>query len=288
MRHRLPGVPYDERVRYRELLPPPHLAKTVRCFWVLEDLDAAPGRPAERVLPDGCPEIVVHYGQPMRAAPGTGPLRTQARAVAAGQLLRALHLAPDGPIGVLGARLHPWAAGALLRERLDRLTDRTVPLDALWGHAADELAERIGEAADDESRAAILGDAIARRLAGRPDGEAAALEAALCWIDVNRGALPVAALAARLQWSPRRLQRQFLSGVGLPPKAMCRIARFRQVVRAVQAGAPPSLAALAARAGYADQAHLAREFREFAGESVTSWLAEQHALSDCFSGRLAD
>ena len=295
-------VPYDVRVRYRELSPPPHLATTVRCFWILEDLDAAPGGPAERVLPDGCPEIVVHYGQPMRVAPGTGPLRTQARAVAGGQLRRALHLAPDGPIGALGARLHPWAAGALLRERLDRLTDRTVPLDALWGRAADELAERIGEEPGDESRAAILGAAIASRLsgagragrAGRTVGEAGALAAALAWIDASRGALPVSALAGRLQWSPRRLQRQFLAGVGLPPKLMCRIARFQQVVRVVQTGAAagaaaraavPSLAALAARAGYADQAHLAREFHEFAGGSVTSWLAEQHALADCFSGR---
>jgi AraC-like DNA-binding protein len=268
----------------------------VRCFWILEDLGASAGRPAERILPDGCPEIVVHYGQPMRAAMGSSDLRTQPRAVAAGQLCRALHLAPDGPIGTIGARLQPWAAGALLRERLDRLTDRTVPLDALWGREAGELEERIGAASGDQDRAAILGAAVARRLDGaarRTDGEAAALAAALGWIEASRGALSVTTLAARLQWSPRRLERHFLAGVGLPPKTMGRIARFQHVVRAVQsravavagAEAPPSLAALAAHAGYADQAHLAREFREFAGGSVTAWLAEQHALSDCFSGR---
>jgi AraC-like DNA-binding protein len=52
------------------------------------------------------------------------------------------------------------------------------------------------------------------------------------------------------------------------------------VVGRLSAGSAPSLAALAQEAGFADQAHLARNFRELAGVSITAWLAERHELSD--------
>ncbi|HZM01068.1 MAG TPA: DUF6597 domain-containing transcriptional factor, partial [Planctomycetota bacterium] len=157
-------------MRYRELAPPPDLAAVVRCFWILEDPAAAPGRADERILPDGCPEIVVHYGSPMAARRGEGPLERQAGAVVAGQIRGALRLAPGGPMGAVGARLQPWAAARLLRERLDRLTDRIVPLDDLWGRAAGELLEQVAESGGDDARVAYFGAALRRRLAARAPG----------------------------------------------------------------------------------------------------------------------
>lgn|GEM_PF-4994472 len=51
-------------MRYQEFPPAPSLAPIVKCFWILED-SAAPleyAGPLDAVVPDGCPEIIVHYG----------------------------------------------------------------------------------------------------------------------------------------------------------------------------------------------------------------------------------
>jgi AraC-like DNA-binding protein len=58
--------------------------------------------------------------------------------------------------------------------------------------------------------------------------------------------------------------------------------RFQRVVRAIEPARRPSWAGLAARHGYADQAHLAREFREFAGTTLTGYVRELHPMSDHF------
>jgi AraC-like DNA-binding protein len=85
-------------------------------------------------------------------------------------------------------------------------------------------------------------------------------------------------------WGPRQLERQFRDSVGFGPKTLCRLARFHRVVRAVESagGGTPGWARLALQNGYADQSHLAREFREFAGTTLTSYVRELHPMSDHF------
>jgi AraC-like DNA-binding protein len=271
-------------MRYRELPPPPALRPFVRCFWILEDARGA--NAAERILPDGCVELIVHYGTPMLREHLDGRREQQPAAIVSGQLRTATRLLARGALGMIGARLHPWAAGPFLRVSLSSLTERIVPLDCLWGRDARELQQRIAEADGDEARVALFAGYLLAR-ASPPDETGRALAAALGWIAASRGAIPVARIAHRLAWSRRRLERRCADAVGLSPKSLCRIERFRYVVARLPGDArprPARLAHLAADAGYADQAHLARDFRELAGLSVTHWLAEQHALSDAFIG----
>jgi transcriptional regulator GlxA family with amidase domain len=84
----------------------------------------------------------------------------------------------------------------------------------------------------------------------------------------------VAEVADRVHVSERQLQRRFAERVGYGPKTFQRIARFQRALgRLGREGG--GLARTAASAGYADQAHLARETRRLAGLSpgeLVSWI----------------
>jgi transcriptional regulator GlxA family with amidase domain len=74
-------------------------------------------------------------------------------------------------------------------------------------------------------------------------------------------------MAEQIGLSSRQLEREFRSGVGLSPKALARIVRFQNLLRLVGEGPLREWAYLAVEGGYADQPHMVREFREFAGQS---------------------
>ena len=77
------------------------------------------------------------------------------------------------------------------------------------------------------------------------------------------GAASVGAMSRATGMSPRTLQRWFAARVGLPPRAYLRLLRFHKAFE--QVPAQPSLADHAAASGFADQAHMARDFRALAG-----------------------
>jgi AraC-like DNA-binding protein len=68
------------------------------------------------------------------------------------------------------------------------------------------------------------------------------------------------------------LARGFRREIGLTPKAAARVIRFDRACRLLPRH---SGVAVAAECGYADQAHLIREFVSFTGPSPTRWLAEE-------------
>src|SRR4051794_29820999 len=112
----------DLRVGYREFRPPPELEPVVRCLWVRHSV----ADETVDVLPDGCVDIVVRDGRASVAGPDTRAAPTRATA---GQT-------------IVGARFHPGAAAAALGVPASELRDARVPLEAIWGRFAVELAER--------------------------------------------------------------------------------------------------------------------------------------------------
>jgi len=133
-----------------------------------------------------------------------------------------------------------------------------VPLDAVWP-AAD--VRRIAEAADP---LAALTAAAARRWQ-EPDPAMVALAAGA------RAGVPVGAVAERCGLSARQLQRRSNAAFGYGPKTLHRVFRLQRAVALARAGRP--FAAVSADAGYADQAHLAREVRAMAGVPLGALLS---------------
>jgi AraC-like DNA-binding protein len=169
-------------------------------------------------------------------------------------------------------RLTPLGARALFGRPMHELTNRVVELEDLMGRDAHELVERIWEAGSWEGRFAMLDRAIAARARA-----AAPLSTELSWawgrLRATAGRTPIAGLARELEWSHRRLIQGFRESIGLPPKALARVLRFERVAQLLQVVEAPRLAEVAYDCGYYDQAHLNRDFRQFAGTTPSEYLA---------------
>jgi transcriptional regulator GlxA family with amidase domain len=79
----------------------------------------------------------------------------------------------------------------------------------------------------------------------------------------------------------RQLERRFQVYVGVSPKFLCRIVRFRAIFDRLQSSTPWS--SIAIDCGFVDQSHLIRDFKQFAGQSPTVFLAAQSEFGRCFT-----
>jgi len=161
----------------------------------------------------------------------------------------------------IGARLFFGLPMAELGGRVVAMTD---VLD-LEGRRA---LRRIEEVEDWDTRFDLLEELISVRIA-RARGDGRVVAWALDRIADTGGAIAVRDLARRAGYSQKHLIALFRDFVGVPPKLMARIVRFDRAVRRLRSGAKVSWAALAAELGYYDQAHLVRDFQEFAGATPT-------------------
>lgn len=168
-------------------------------------------------------------------------------------------------------RLRPGAVPALMGIPTVEIAATIVPLDAVWGSAAKELTERLGEAPSRASQVAVVERAIAgraRRLLGTRIVPRAL--AAFDDLEVAR----VSAVAQRVGVSERHLRRMFHDAVGLSPKAYIRVGRLRRALAIARRSASQPWTRVAVDAGYFDQAHMVAEFRDLTGRSPTALWRE--------------
>jgi AraC-like DNA-binding protein len=105
---------------------------------------------------------------------------------------------------------------------------------------------------------------LLRRLA---DGPRPAREVGWAWhrLVATGGSEPIGEIAREVGWSHKHLIAKFKQQVGLPPKTAARLVRLDTVWPQLAGSGAPNWARIAAEAGYADQAHLIRDFRRFTG-----------------------
>lgn len=235
-----------------------------------------------RGLPSPWITFIVSVDGPVRVA-GTvddGDRFDPARAIAYDVCLAGLHPVAarvEQPSAQAGVQLavHPLAAPALLGCRAAELEGPGDHGHEVLGRAAAELHDRVGSRAEGDDRLDVLQQWIrersdaARRTSVRPE---------LVWawqlLEDSGGRCRVDDLAHQVMLSPRQLRALMVAEIGLSPKQLGRQFRFDTVIARLSDGTS-SLAEIAVACGYADQAHLARDFRQMAGCSPTRWLAEE-------------
>jgi AraC-like DNA-binding protein len=235
-------------VGYREYPPGPALSDIVECFWTVPGGVMA----VNRILPDGCMDIVFSL-QGNAGAAVIGAMRRPG-------LVR-------GSDELVGVRFRPGGLTALFRFDAALVTDGRCDLALLWPDAR-LIWNRLGETAP-AARVAALAAAL-QGLRRRPAD--ALVRHCVRAIEASRGRIAMAQLSADTGVGLRRIERHFAQHVGLSAKRFARVVRFKTVLANLSRGAP-DWAGLAIDCGYADQPHLAREFKQLSGLTPAASVA---------------
>ena len=266
-------------MRYREIKPTPSLARFVECFWTLDNEGAGGHLEPERILPDGCVELILNFGAQFRELRDDGFEETQPRHFVVGQMTRPMLIAAKGSVELIGIRFHPGGTLPFFKIPMSELTNQVVELNALSRDLEIELVTRVAEYRSLEGKVTTLQTLLAKRV--NPKDEAQILSLAER-IVARHGRVSIDELALDAGISSRQLERRFLREVGVGPKLLCRIMRFQQVFRALDRN-DSGWAGVAADCGYYDQAHLIRDFQQFARQAPSVLLAHASALTQSFT-----
>lgn len=159
-----------------------------------------------------------------------------------------------------------------------------VPMHELSGHVTDlrsvipsetPVLDALRDEADWRSRFAMVDVLLERRVARGPRPTA---QVSWAWqrLVANDGQVTIRSLAEEVGWSRKHLIVMFKEQIGLRPKTMSRILRFRSVCRRVLESRRVNWADLAMASGYSDQSHLIRDFRRLTGQSPIQYLRQWH------------
>jgi AraC-like DNA-binding protein len=218
--------------------------------------------PAERQEPpSGRVSLVISAGAPFRV--DVAGVVVTAHSFVVGMFDRPARTAVDGPAWGIQVDLHAAAAYALTGGDVMDLTNRVTPVDEVIALDVDRLLERIASAPSTRAALARFDAELAPVVSGGP---ALTPQVQAAWDLICGGAgTSIGAVAERVGWSRSHLVKRFHREIGLPPKSVARLSRFRYALGLLETSRP--LAVVAAVAGYADQAHMTREFRGFTGST---------------------
>ena len=248
-------------IAYRPAAP---LDAIVERIWWSER--ARPSTTWEHHLPSGRAQLVIAlHEEPIAwsARLGSEPHAWIAGVVHGPQA--SYYVAGPKPRGsVMGVSFRPGMAAFVLGVSACDLVERHVTLDDLWGASGRCLHDRLACAATPHAALGLLESALVARVRASPSLHPAVAHA-LRACERDAPLTRVAQMQRETGYSPRHFVALFRSAVGLTPKQYLRIVRFGTVLRQLAVGNVDTLADVAAANGYADQAHLTRDFRELAG-----------------------
>ncbi|MFD1982971.1 helix-turn-helix domain-containing protein [Mesorhizobium newzealandense] len=255
------------RFEMRRRLPNPALQGTITDICGYREM--APGHLRNVEYASLTVPLVISFAEPFAIGLGKAPGDNDRFAsFAAGLFAGPVVIESFGGACCVQVNFTPLGARRFFRRPMSELTDSMVVLDDVLGAEGMALRERLGNAPDWAARFDIAEAFVAARLENAAETP---LEIAWAYdrIITSGGRTRISSLAERLGWSRKHLASGFSNAIGIGPKTLSRIVRFN---RALGLSRQPTAdwADIAADCGYADQAHLVREFRVLAGETPTA------------------
>jgi AraC-like DNA-binding protein len=255
---------------YRIHRPAPPLSRYVEFFWFFEGL--FPDYATERVLPQGCFELVIDLRETPRkwfSDEGRDEWREYRGGWLSGTHGKYLVIDVLPNSSMIGAHFRLGGAAAFLPFASNLLTDRVEHLEDIWGSSSLEIRETLLNLATPERKFAALEAFLLQKLRARGGDR---LDGALAQLFSNPNLHSIAQLAQESGISHKQFIAQFRGRVGLTPKHFCRIRRFQSALSEIERSRRVNWAGLAAETGYYDQAHFIRDFTGFSGLKPSSYL----------------
>lgn len=266
---------------YNEYFPHPLLNPYVKCIWSLE-IPAVPGPiHREKILPDGCVELIFNFGERFVHFGNDNLPDLQPQSFVYGQLKEYIEVGATGSTGIIAVRFYPYGLSAFINIPLSQLTQQYVCSADIFGKEAGELEDRLQHLSGGEDAVGLINAFLLRRLTFDADK----LNRIKCVVDAittGNGKHSIARLAADSCWSERQLERNFNAMVGMSPKMFMKITRFGNIASKLNSTSYDTLASLAYEFGYYDQAHFIRDFKAITGSTPLRHISEVNKMSDLF------
>jgi AraC-like DNA-binding protein len=265
---------------YNTYAPCQELEMLLKCFWRLE----TPGTSRvekQRIVPDGCMEMIFHYGDLFKQYTGDGHFFIQPRCFVFGQITSPLDIEPTGITGIFAARFHPDGFQAFTTIALKEMENKAVPLQELFGVDGLELEDGILTASTTEERIILAERFLLKRLGTSQIIDQVAKSSVEMLLKLN-GQVSVNELSEKLQINRRQLERRFSLVIGLSPKQLSKIIRLQSTLKMLEKEEFTSLTSLAYDNGYYDQTHFINDFKEFTGVTPKQFYAGNLRMSALF------
>jgi AraC-like DNA-binding protein len=232
-------------MNYCEHQPHPHLSQSIECYWTMQG--ASHG--STTVFPDGCMDLIYTFES------------VGCQLYVVGNMTKPIRTSSDDKADFLGVRFHPGGLAHFTKANFSELTDLVVDANEIlkvpsWC-SVDALT-----GLKNENRISTLNKFFLSQLNREPRQ---AWENCLHEMMQTKGAGRINQLSFSNGISEKHLHRKFIEKVGLSPKQLARILRFREAKNKIENQGFVSLGDLAFTLGYNDHAHLTKSFKELAG-----------------------
>jgi len=259
---------------YFKVLPPaPALRHWVRYYWILKDDSRSP-QIDEYLAPDGFEEIIFSYADGFRREEicGTETQRHILRgSYIVGTKSCGVSCSRIGRLAMIGVKLWPQVLHSFLRSPLHDLSGRPLQLGDVNASVLSQIESRLFDADSEPAIKAILDHALLRELSTDFNDM---LSFSIRELFESRGTLGIDELIGRCGVHYRTLEKAFRERVGVPPKTLAKILRFKHAFNSLSDKAEAGrLGAL--ECGYYDQSHFCKEFKFFTGRTPTRFFRER-------------
>ncbi len=269
-------------MNYNTFSPTTELEAIVKCYWTLESA-AEPIPQKQRIVPDGCIEMIFHFGDLYKQYLEDGSSIIQPRSFVFGQIISYLDIEPTGATAIFAVRFHPDGFIPYATIAIKEMENKAVSLEKLFGKDGLLLEEEITNAADTTERIRIVEKFLSTRLAAAESIDRIVSTTVETILNIN-GQLSVDELSQQLNINRRQLERKFHSVIGLSPKKLSKIIRLQATLKMMINNETENLTAIAYHGEYYDQAHFIKDFKEFTGMSPKNFYADNLRMSSLFYG----
>ena len=265
---------------YQTFEPGSDLAMLIKCYWTLEDSRL---QKAEKqiIVPDGCMEMIFHYGDLYRQYIGDGNSILQPRCFVIGQLTRPLEIEPTGRTGIFSVRFHPNGFLPFADISIKEMENTAVPLEKLFGRDGRDIEEKILEAHSVKERIDLSETFLLKKL-NRLETIDQIVRMTVETIMTGNGQLSVEEISKQTKIHRRQMERKFSLAIGLSPKQLSKIIRLQIALKIMLSGNEKNLTSLAYDNDFYDQSHFIKDFRELVGMTPKDFYGEHLKMTSLF------
>lgn len=243
------------------------LSLIIKSFWLI-DSEGDANIHQEKIVPDGYPELIFHYGDPYRININ-GSWEVQEKNILAGQIRNYFFLENTGVSKMFAIKFQPWALKELFDMEMSSITDKVIEVPNEMLSALKAIRSIAVSAVSFNEKVSSIQDWF-QSFMERSDKEFSEKYMTVESMLAKRGNVVLKQLQEEHKISERALERYFKSYVGLSPKFYARIIRFSYIFKLVQED-EIDWADIVYNAGYYDQSHFIKNFKEFTGEDPSKY-----------------